>query len=342
MREMHRVLIAASVLMIMGAAFFLSPGSSRAQTDDVDVNVYVEGCNNNGICQAIIGEDLLSCPADCTFVPPTTATTSTSTSDRSNRTSGYRMRQAASQRILITHVQVIPSHDSAIITWKTSEPAVSTLAWGLTQDFEKGATGEYYITDTHSMRIPALMPSTRYHYYLLVTDRLGRYGSLTSEFRTYPAYAPMPSILVTEEPDSDAFTLTWNTPEDSEFVRVMRYEPYLDPDDPYTGEVVYEGTEEAYRGQKGEEGQYYSVFTREGGGYELVGSAKVATSSARVLNFDERSELEGVPVESTKAEEESDWPLATSLAALVERWLWWLLLMLLVILFLLRRKILRT
>ena len=38
--------------------------------DTVPVNLHVNGCNNNGVCEAIIGEDILSCPGDCTPPPP--------------------------------------------------------------------------------------------------------------------------------------------------------------------------------------------------------------------------------------------------------------------------------
>ncbi len=40
----------------------------QTQSESMDVNLIVEGCNNNSICESIIGEDINSCPLDCPVV----------------------------------------------------------------------------------------------------------------------------------------------------------------------------------------------------------------------------------------------------------------------------------
>lgn len=49
--------------------FLISPVISNAQLEtesgQSDVNLIIEGCNNDSVCQAIIGEDTVSCPLDC-------------------------------------------------------------------------------------------------------------------------------------------------------------------------------------------------------------------------------------------------------------------------------------
>lgn len=42
------------------------------QSENFDVNLIVEGCNNNTICEAVIGENTDTCPLDCPYVEPET------------------------------------------------------------------------------------------------------------------------------------------------------------------------------------------------------------------------------------------------------------------------------
>ncbi|MFA7193727.1 MAG: hypothetical protein WC087_02325 [Candidatus Paceibacterota bacterium] len=57
------------ILFLFSTPLFLK-AQLNTQSGDTDVNLIVEGCNNNLICEANIGEDLATCPNDCSFIPP--------------------------------------------------------------------------------------------------------------------------------------------------------------------------------------------------------------------------------------------------------------------------------
>ncbi len=73
--------IAASAAFFISAIFFCAPLAQiffvpkiadAVSSPGVNVQLYVEVCNSNLICEAMIGEDYLSCPVDC--APPSTST----------------------------------------------------------------------------------------------------------------------------------------------------------------------------------------------------------------------------------------------------------------------------
>ncbi len=50
--------------------FLIIPFVTFAATDNIDVNLTVQGCNFNLVCEPHLGEDTVSCPSDCPFIPP--------------------------------------------------------------------------------------------------------------------------------------------------------------------------------------------------------------------------------------------------------------------------------
>jgi regulation of enolase protein 1 (concanavalin A-like superfamily) len=103
----------------------------------------------------------------------------------------------------ITNVQVVPDASSATVTWTTDEPATSQVAYGATTSYELGSVADPTLTDSHSMTIPGLAPSTSYHVQISSTDGDG-YTSTGSDvvFTTAP---PPPSGLVSD--DFNAFNI---------------------------------------------------------------------------------------------------------------------------------------
>lgn len=60
------------VLFIIVIPFF-SNAQLNIESGDTDVELIVEGCNNNNICEPEIGENIANCPLDCPFIPPVDA-----------------------------------------------------------------------------------------------------------------------------------------------------------------------------------------------------------------------------------------------------------------------------
>lgn len=59
----------AVIFCLISSPLFLN-AQLNIESKDTDINLTVEGCNNNLVCEVALGETLLSCPADCTYVPP--------------------------------------------------------------------------------------------------------------------------------------------------------------------------------------------------------------------------------------------------------------------------------
>jgi len=59
---------------IIVLCFLILPFSSNAQIDiesyDTNVNLISEGCNNNSVCEPLIGESINNCPLDCNNLGP--------------------------------------------------------------------------------------------------------------------------------------------------------------------------------------------------------------------------------------------------------------------------------
>lgn len=63
-------------------------GQIQTQSESTDVNLIVEGCNNNSVCEANIGEDINSCPLDCPLIVIPPVEPENDDSDRSGRSGG--------------------------------------------------------------------------------------------------------------------------------------------------------------------------------------------------------------------------------------------------------------
>ena len=57
-------------ILIFIFSILLGAMQSFAQSNSIQIDLGVEGCNNNGICEPGIGETLINCPIDCAVVTP--------------------------------------------------------------------------------------------------------------------------------------------------------------------------------------------------------------------------------------------------------------------------------
>jgi len=65
---------------------------------------------------------------------------------------------------VITNVQVVPTHNSAVITWITNKPATSSVAYGLSQAYENGAVQSSTLVTSHSVPLNSLTAAMQYYF----------------------------------------------------------------------------------------------------------------------------------------------------------------------------------
>ena len=240
-------------------AIFALPVITHAQynvlSDTVDVDLIVEGCNNNLICEAIIGEDTLTCPLDCPVPAVVTPTPSAGGGDTGNRPGNRRVTdttasQSGSSQLIIEQLEVTPGVVDVSFSFYTKSLTVASIRIGKTAAYEQTAVAEFGFRNTHSFKISGLQPETRYLYELFVVDAKGILQKQYGFFSTKSALS-IPSIA---QPLLDRTTdikiiiddgvsyASWNNPsqKDFEYVRVVRTTD-APTTNPTNGIVVYEG-----------------------------------------------------------------------------------------------------
>ncbi|OHA89568.1 MAG: hypothetical protein A2741_00625 [Candidatus Zambryskibacteria bacterium RIFCSPHIGHO2_01_FULL_43_27] len=168
-------------------------------------------------------------------------------------------------------IVIVPALDSAVISWKTNQPALSTLSWGVTSNLEMGSMTETLYGTEHSATISGLSPATVYLFSIYMVSGYGRAGvSPINSFQTLSLaeYLPNPTNFVAVPKDS-SIALNWNNPIDPRFdeVRLVRGEGFY-PSDPNDGEVLYEGSAEDFEDENVVIGEryYYALFAKDGAG----------------------------------------------------------------------------
>ena len=173
---------------------------------------------------------------------------------------------------IISEVRISPGLSSAVVTWHTSELAVSTLEWGLTPDYNSGSIAETSAALPHETSFGGLSSGTLYYLKISARDALGNLGIVQTTFFTLsppdldpPANVRNLAARLTEMPSLDAVELNWENPLDPDFeaVRVLKSKIFY-PRDPYDGEMIYDGphTEVLDEIIKGDD-YFYTVFTRD-------------------------------------------------------------------------------
>jgi hypothetical protein len=205
----------------------------------------------------------------------------------------------------IFNVIVSPGMTSAVVSWETDEPAISSLSWGLNRDYGLGSLSETSFTKKHETIITGLVPGMVYYFEIKARDNIGNEGKLGGfSFLTLlpPDNQPPSNVrnleAVLEEKITDnSILLTWENPIDPDFeaVRVLRGRSFY-PRDPFDGEVVYDGPFEKTIDITGKDDLFfYTVFTRDGvGNYSsgaIVRPASPSKPSAELIKEFPRSSL---------------------------------------------------
>lgn len=227
-----------SALILVIFSHVVSVGASN-----IDVDLYVEGCNNNTVCEAVIGEDLASCPNDCTPPPPTPTPSSTS-SQGGNSGTRSSPTDTSGGGVILDFVTVTQSSSTAVIRWQSATPVKTIVVWGARDGLDGGALAETDFTLEHSAKIYDLTPGTSYSFTLTLMDAFGKTLVYQGNFTTNTL-----DILVVGNVSrpiarfsGDQVALSWSNPtnENFDYVRIVKTVSTI-PRGPFDGELIYEG-----------------------------------------------------------------------------------------------------
>lgn len=172
----------------------------------------------------------------------------------------------------ISDVQILEITDSsALIVWKTDQPATSQVIYGKTIELEIGTISDPSFVREHQIRLQGLEPNTWYRFQIKGRSQLGAeawtgiYDFKTKKDTTPPANVSDFLAL----PGLKEIQLSWKNPPDKDFqaVRIRRSIKFY-PLSPADGEMVYDGPEESYldRGLTPGIRYYYTAFAYDSSG----------------------------------------------------------------------------
>ncbi len=235
-----------------------------AAGDGVNVQVNVEGCNNNYICEAVIGEDLATCPNDCTPPPPTPTSTPTQPQVSNDGHAG----QKNTLPVITINSKTI-TNNSIKVMWSSNIPVNASVTWSSSSG-QTGILQEVGYTTKHSILINNLLADTSYSVTIEAKNLYGK--KTTSSFYVQTQKNTNELTLIQNfniYKDDNGGVLTWQNPKDNfEYVRIVKSTEFF-PKDPYDGEVIYEGSAQSFFDSEVEEDTryFYSIFVKNGTGF---------------------------------------------------------------------------
>ena len=150
----------------------------------------------------------------------------------------------------ISDIQVLEITDSsALIYWKTDQPATSQVIYGKTVELEIGTISDASLVGEHRMRLTGLEASTWYLFQIKSRSQPGAEARTgIYNFKTKTDITPPANVSdFTAKPGIREIQLSWKNPPDKDFkgVRIMRSTKYF-PLSPEEGDLVYDGPDENY------------------------------------------------------------------------------------------------
>lgn len=251
-----RFLIAVFLILLISFTFHFSRFRVLAATDSFNVNLTVD-------TEAAAEEEEEEEPGGGGELPDTAAPT-------------------------IYAIKVIDlTQTSASITWKTTEPAFSTLYLGTTIDYEKVVLVGTELSAEHSAVLDELDIETIYNFKITAEDNRKNKGETDNKtFSTLPLPDTIPPANVRNFeaiPGDKKVTLLWDDPLDEDFKGVL-IKKAVDfyPSQPWEGETVYFGSGQSTVDDDVENGitYYYTAFSYDMAENHSSGAVAQATPQA--------------------------------------------------------------
>ncbi len=201
--------------------------------DSIEVNLGVDGCNNNSICEPATGETSLNCPNDCSTPPPPSPTGGGSSSGG----------------VFIFNVRVYSDKDYARIEFKTRLPSFCSVKWGETSEYKMGTIRSTIYVTEHIALVSNLIPGKQYYFYI---ECQNGYMQIVAKDSGVFTTINLPTAVYVLNPSNvqssikgKGILVEWDNPTDKNFsyVRVVRNTDRFHAS-PFIGVLIYEGVSE--------------------------------------------------------------------------------------------------
>jgi hypothetical protein len=239
---------------------------------DLDVTLTVEGCNNDTQCNPSRGENINSCPNDCTIIPPQSTTSEISVPReiilKSMSQNGVETPMSDISFWTYSPVILTPQDSDMVLTWDTSFPTRAVISWGYTDDYEMGSVSQIEYVRQHTSRFGGIQKGVRYYFKISSRDSAGTendyMGSFLIEKPEVIRQVPNVKSLKSFKAES-GIGLKWLNPKEKNFsfIRIVRSSKSF-PTSPLEGRVVYEGRGQSFLDIKVKDDvrYYYAVFVK--------------------------------------------------------------------------------
>lgn len=254
------------------ALIFFAYASTRvdAAGDTTEVNITVNGCNNNYVCEAVIGEDSTTCPLDCGGTVTPTSTPSTGGNNGGSSGSKIKKPNQGQMSFDISIENIETFANSIKVTWSSSAPANGTIQWGTGSTYNLGLVQEVGYTYAHTFTLTGLSSDTNYSIEIRALGLDGTLVTRSISARTAASVAATQPVRNAEAHEIEGgVQLQWQNPDSAfDYIRIVRSESFF-PADPYDGDVVYEGSARSFFDANVTEGTryFYSIFVRGANGF---------------------------------------------------------------------------
>lgn len=272
LRFLTKIFFPAAILVL-----FFAPLSVFAVSDPINVSVEVNAayCNNNGVCEPVLGEYSAGCSNDCGCNNDGICQRDQRLEDENNCPRDcivYPIHSGTWLKIINLSVEKI-TLNSADIVWDTTVYALCKISWGKTSEYKDGGISEVNYSESHVIKLAGLIPQTRYHFKIICTSMLDNKAETPDQ--EFSTLTPLDNIPPANVSDFNAtagdkkITLDWNNPSDADFkgVRILKSEKFY-PSDIWDGEIIYDGKANSFIDNDVENGKryYYTIFSYDKSG----------------------------------------------------------------------------